>query len=146
MLVWLLLSWVTSGCWVGHWPWAIAHLAYFWLDNFKSYFGPSYSFVQWMSSYWPTTMYSQLQILDWLSCLDKKGTNLRHAGVQVLSTFCPAAGWPGRKWENNSVLVLTRICPQDFPGIWGSKQDRMGTKLSQQWQKLDQIGTKLRTK
>ena len=38
-------------------PWAIAHLAYFWLDNFKSYLGQNYNFVQHFSSFCPTTIY-----------------------------------------------------------------------------------------
>ena len=42
--------WMTSGCWVGHGPWAMPHLAYFWLDNFKSYFGKCDTFVQSMSN------------------------------------------------------------------------------------------------
>ena len=40
----------TSGSWVGHGPWAMPHLAYFWLDNFKSYFGKCDTFVQSMSN------------------------------------------------------------------------------------------------
>ena len=119
---------------------------YFWLDNFKTYMGQNYNFVPHLSSFCPTTIYCEMQIQDWISCLDKKRTNLRHAGVQVLSTLRPAAGWPGRKWKNNSVLVMTRICPEGFPWSWCSKEDRMGTIPNQQWQKLDQIGTKLRTK
>ena len=33
-------KWVLGG------PWAMVHLAYFWHDNFKSYFGRSHTFVQ----------------------------------------------------------------------------------------------------
>ena len=45
-------------------PWAIAHLAYFWLDNFKSYMGQNYNFVPHLSSFCPTTIYCDIQIQD----------------------------------------------------------------------------------
>ena len=52
---------------------------------------------------------------------DKFGT-----GVPILSTFCPAAGWPGKKWKKDPVLTLSSICPHRL--LWTK-----GAKWGQKW-------------
>ena len=84
-------------------------------------------FVQFMSNLCPTIKHGEIQvILDWILCLDKKRTNLGHAGVPKLSPFCPAAGLPGRKQKNDIFLNLSSICPPHLS--W-----TQGTKWGQKW-------------
>ena len=51
-------------------------------------------------------------------------------GVPILSPFCPAAGCPGRKWQNGSVLSLSSICPCH-------KSETQGVKCGQKWDSFE---------